>query len=58
MSRDDPTRVIQNASSFSKQLTSAAQRAGFTNITVHDARRESLVKANGKLPYLSRVVFS
>ncbi|CZT06989.1 uncharacterized protein RAG0_12564 [Rhynchosporium agropyri] len=43
-----PTGKIQKSSSFSKQLTNAAQRAGMENITINDIRRETLVKANGK----------
>ncbi|KAF8862713.1 hypothetical protein BDZ45DRAFT_585016 [Acephala macrosclerotiorum] len=43
-----PTGKIQKSSSFSKQLTSAAQRAGMVNVTIHDGRREAIVKANAR----------
>ena len=52
---DGPTGKIQKSSSFSRQLTNAAQRAGFSNITIHDGRREALVKANGKALILLRL---
>lgn len=45
-----PTGKIQKACTCARQLSGAAQRAGFLNCTVHAIRREALVKANGKLP--------
>ena len=48
MTHNGPTGKIQTASAFSYQLTSASVRAGFKNITIHDARREALIKADGK----------
>ncbi|KAI1293099.1 hypothetical protein F5Y03DRAFT_402696 [Xylaria venustula] len=44
---NDPTGEIQKACTCSRQLSDAAQRAGFLNCTVHAIRRKGLVKANG-----------
>lgn len=50
MSCDGPTGKIQRSGPCARQLSSAAQRAGDKNVTVHDVRCEGLVKANGKFP--------
>ena len=43
-----PTGNIQKSNSFSHQLVALGRRAGYEeNITVHDARREALIKADG-----------
>jgi hypothetical protein len=50
MSLHGPTNTIQSSSSYDRQLSDLGHRAGFeVNISVHDARREALVKADGKL---------
>ncbi|KUJ06236.1 uncharacterized protein LY89DRAFT_678962 [Mollisia scopiformis] len=41
-----PTGKIQKACTCARQLSGAAQRAGFLNCTVYAIRREALVKAN------------
>ena len=49
MSLQCPTDTIQSSSSYDRQLSDLGHRAGFeVNISVHDARREALVKADGK----------
>lgn len=55
MSCDGPTGKIQKSGPCARQVSSAAQRAGFKNVTIHDARREGLVKANGKFPNVSQI---
>ncbi len=50
VSLDGPTDEIQTSSSYDQQLSAVGHRAGYkVNITVHAARREALVKADGKL---------
>lgn len=52
MSLHGPTDTIQSSSSYDRQLSDSGHRAGFeVNISVHDARREALVKADGKLSF-------
>ncbi|KAI9859031.1 MAG: hypothetical protein M1813_007159 [Trichoglossum hirsutum] len=47
ISHNGPTGKIQSASSFSKRLVELGHRAGYReNITVHDIRAETLVKAD------------
>ncbi|KAI9773400.1 MAG: hypothetical protein M1840_007615 [Geoglossum simile] len=42
-----PTGKIQKSNSFSRQLVTLGRRAGYKeNVTVHDARREALIKAD------------
>ena len=50
MSLHGPTDTIQSSGSYDRQLSDWGHRAGFeVNISVHYARREALVKADGKL---------
>src|SRR5436309_10277604 len=50
---EGPTKTIQSATSYSGQLRRLGHRAGYTiNITVHAARREALIKADGRYLYL------
>lgn len=53
ISRDSRTRNSQTVSSFAGQLIGVAGRARVEHITVHDLRREALVKFVGKIPTLS-----
>jgi hypothetical protein len=50
-----PTGQIQKAGLFARQLTSVSQRARFKNITIYNARREALIKANSKFPMSPRL---
>jgi Protein of unknown function (DUF3435) len=46
-----PTGEIQKSNSFSRQLVELGRRAGYReNITVHAARREALIQADGMIP--------
>src|SRR5947207_3876131 len=50
ISRNGPTGNIQSASSSGNRLVELGHRAGYReNITVHDIRAETLVKADSKL---------
>jgi len=52
MSLHGPTDTIQRSSSYDRQLSDLSYHAGFeVIISVHDARREAVVKADGK-PFL------
>ena len=49
VSADGPTGKIQGADSFSNRTVDLGHRAGYEeNIGIHDIRRETLVKADGK----------
>jgi len=53
MTLEGPTRKIQKATAFDMQLTSAAQRLGYNNISIYMVRCEVLIKANCIIPYLA-----
>jgi hypothetical protein len=48
MTSQGPTGKIQKSTSFGGQLVALSRQAGYEkNITVHDAQREALIKADG-----------
>jgi hypothetical protein len=50
-----PTGMIQKAMPFSNRTVDLGHRAGFvSNITIHCARREALVLADGTLTYMKK----
>ncbi|KAH0542349.1 hypothetical protein FGG08_003287 [Glutinoglossum americanum] len=56
---EGPTNKIQKSNSFSHQLVALGRRAGYEeNITVHDARREALIKADDGYSIAERMKFA
>jgi hypothetical protein len=53
MTLEGLTRKIQKATTFDTQLTSAAQRLGYDNISIYIVCYKVLIKANCIIPYLA-----